>query len=317
MARQPSPAACRRSMCQIVPQMKRIAYDHSVFTEVATLMRSDKQESRRYLVARLAWFLAFTCVVLLPLVLYLIVEDVKFEGGGWICVLTTVAMLVGLAYCLSGLVWSGGLYSRWRAFRDGHRAAPQTNIEEEVAIADVSNKETVDGDANQVATAAENHRPPLGFRFRLVTVLVVAAVAPFFISVFYRLLVEHGKAAAVPTAILLGAWLVSLAFSLYGLIVTGPRDRRRRGIRRHVVFPEQEVSSLDTSISPEVRVEQLEADLARARLLINSLLEACLRKKLVTPEELRAALHDIDKMDGSLDGKLSPAVVRPAEPPNE
>ena len=69
--------------------------------------------------------------------------------------------------------------------------------------------------------------------------------------------------------------------------------------------------SLDSAISPEKRVAQLEEDLARTRLLVQTLTEACLQKEVFTYEELRTTLYGIDKMDGVVDGKLAPSVVRP------
>lgn len=63
------------------------------------------------------------------------------------------------------------------------------------------------------------------------------------------------------------------------------------------------------------RTEQLEEDLARAVLMIHTLIEACVRKGVFTREEVAAVAHEIDLFDGIADGKLDPTVVRPSPPP--
>lgn len=58
------------------------------------------------------------------------------------------------------------------------------------------------------------------------------------------------------------------------------------------------------------RVAQLEEDLARAVLLIHTLVEACVRKGVFTREEIARAAAEIDLFDGVADGKLDPATIR-------
>ncbi len=48
-------------------------------------------------------------------------------------------------------------------------------------------------------------------------------------------------------------------------------------------------------------------------LLIHTLAEACIAKGVFTREEIAQAAAEIDLLDGTADGKLDPAVVRPQE----
>ena len=68
-------------------------------------------------------------------------------------------------------------------------------------------------------------------------------------------------------------------------------------------------------VSPAERVALLEDDLARAVLLVHTLVEACIRKGVFTREEIIQAARQIDLFDGVADGKLDPAAVRPKEKP--
>ena len=61
------------------------------------------------------------------------------------------------------------------------------------------------------------------------------------------------------------------------------------------------------------RVEQLEGDLARAVLLIHTLAEACIAKGVFTRNEIAQAAAETDLLDGTADGKLDPAAVRPRQ----
>ena len=63
------------------------------------------------------------------------------------------------------------------------------------------------------------------------------------------------------------------------------------------------------------RAAQLEDDLARAVLMIHTLVEACVRKGVFTREEIAQVSAQIDLLDGTADGQLDPAVVRPTPPP--
>jgi hypothetical protein len=60
-------------------------------------------------------------------------------------------------------------------------------------------------------------------------------------------------------------------------------------------------------------IEQLSNDLGRALLLLHSLVETCVRKGVLTRDEIREAAREIDLADGVADGKVDPAVVRPAD----
>ena len=82
---------------------------------------------------------------------------------------------------------------------------------------------------------------------------------------------------------------------------------------------EQCVARLRQNNSPHAdttadRAAQLEEDLARAVLMIHTLVEACVRKGVFTREEMARVSAEIDLLDGTADGQLDPAVVRPAPP---
>jgi len=61
------------------------------------------------------------------------------------------------------------------------------------------------------------------------------------------------------------------------------------------------------------RFEILEDDLARMALLVHALSEACVRKGVLTREEITAMIEEVDLADGQADGKLDPAVMRPED----
>jgi hypothetical protein len=63
------------------------------------------------------------------------------------------------------------------------------------------------------------------------------------------------------------------------------------------------------------RATQLEDDLARAVLIIHTLVEACVRKGVFTREEIARVAAEVDLWDGIADGRLDPATVRPTPPP--
>lgn len=55
-----------------------------------------------------------------------------------------------------------------------------------------------------------------------------------------------------------------------------------------------------------LRIEQLERDLGYTTLLARALAEACLKKGVLTQEELHAMVREVDVADGRLDGRASP-----------
>jgi hypothetical protein len=63
-------------------------------------------------------------------------------------------------------------------------------------------------------------------------------------------------------------------------------------------------------ISAAERIEQLEDDLARAVLLVHTLVEACVKNGVFTRREIVAVAQEIDLFDGVADGRLDPAAVR-------
>jgi hypothetical protein len=60
-------------------------------------------------------------------------------------------------------------------------------------------------------------------------------------------------------------------------------------------------------------IEQLENDLGRALLLLHSLVETCVRKGVLTRDEIRDVARELDLADGVVDGKVDPSVLRPEE----
>lgn len=52
-------------------------------------------------------------------------------------------------------------------------------------------------------------------------------------------------------------------------------------------------------------VDRLKDDLGRAYLMISALTELCLRKGVISEEELNQVLHEVDVSDGVEDGQLN------------
>jgi hypothetical protein len=53
-------------------------------------------------------------------------------------------------------------------------------------------------------------------------------------------------------------------------------------------------------------VKELEGDLARVALFARALADACIRKGLLTHDEITSMIHPADLADGTPDGKLDP-----------
>jgi hypothetical protein len=88
----------------------------------------------------------------------------------------------------------------------------------------------------------------------------------------------------------------------------------------HCETYEEYVARLRRSNAPPIsttvdRMTQLEDDLARAVLIIHTLVEACVRKGVFTREEIAQVSAEVDLWDGVADGQLDPATVRPLPPP--
>jgi hypothetical protein len=60
----------------------------------------------------------------------------------------------------------------------------------------------------------------------------------------------------------------------------------------------------------KARIEQLEGDLGRVALLARALADACIRKGLLTSDELAAMIAEVDVIDGVPDGRLDPKALR-------
>lgn len=63
------------------------------------------------------------------------------------------------------------------------------------------------------------------------------------------------------------------------------------------------------------RVEALEEELARAVLVIHTLLEVCVRKGVFSKADFQQVVDEIDFLDGMIDGKLDPRALRDQEDP--
>ena len=89
-------------------------------------------------------------------------------------------------------------------------------------------------------------------------------------------------------------------------------NRRRKHQRRKVNRAARDENRLAQD------VDDADADLGRALLLTVALHDVLLDKGLLVPNDLGQAARDIDLLDGTADGKLDPAVLRPADdsPPN-
>jgi hypothetical protein len=53
------------------------------------------------------------------------------------------------------------------------------------------------------------------------------------------------------------------------------------------------------------RIEELEDDLGRLTLLVHAMAEACVRKGVLSRDEIMAVADEIDLLDGTADGKLA------------
>lgn len=63
----------------------------------------------------------------------------------------------------------------------------------------------------------------------------------------------------------------------------------------------------------EARVMELEDDLARTLLLVQSLAEVCIAKGLLSRDDIAEMARQVDLSDGVEDGKLDPQTIRPED----
>jgi hypothetical protein len=92
-------------------------------------------------------------------------------------------------------------------------------------------------------------------------------------------------------------------------------------------FPAQELNRLDAAmerrrsraaaerIDLRAHILEVEDDLARLALVVHALAETCLKKGVLTREEIAAMMAKVDLLDGVADGKLDPSVMRPVDEP--
>lgn len=71
----------------------------------------------------------------------------------------------------------------------------------------------------------------------------------------------------------------------------------------------------DPTPSLEARVQQVEDDLGRVALIARALMDACLKKGLLTQIEIAEMMRKADASDGSEDGRLDLSSFRAAKRP--
>jgi hypothetical protein len=86
----------------------------------------------------------------------------------------------------------------------------------------------------------------------------------------------------------------------------------------HDFFTASEFDRLDHTISQQRfaasrlthkmrnRMQELESEVDRLTLLTHALMNVCLQKKLMTAEEIKAMVREVDLSDGVEDGKIAP-----------
>ncbi|MCH2123755.1 MAG: hypothetical protein MK165_03125 [Pirellulaceae bacterium] len=77
------------------------------------------------------------------------------------------------------------------------------------------------------------------------------------------------------------------------------RDLRRKSSRQRATLHDE--------------IDEVNDDLARTVLLLHALVQACLRKGLLTREDITAVATELDLKDGVQDGKLNPQLARPPQ----
>jgi hypothetical protein len=82
-------------------------------------------------------------------------------------------------------------------------------------------------------------------------------------------------------------------------------------LNRRMRHAQNSQTSADARLREEI--DLLSNDLGRALLLLHSLVETCVRKGVLTREEIREAARELDLADGVADGKVDPATLRPAD----
>ena len=64
--------------------------------------------------------------------------------------------------------------------------------------------------------------------------------------------------------------------------------------------------------SQKSRMEDLESDLGHVILLVNALAEACVKKGVISREDITQMIHELDLSDGVADGKYTPKKAKKA-----
>lgn len=75
----------------------------------------------------------------------------------------------------------------------------------------------------------------------------------------------------------------------------------------------QRVANRNSRIRSNDRIQELEDDLGRVALLVRSLADACVKKGVLTHNEIAEMMHKADVFDGVPDGKLNPKALRPPQ----
>jgi hypothetical protein len=81
------------------------------------------------------------------------------------------------------------------------------------------------------------------------------------------------------------------------------------------LFPEEDFDQSDLTLgsprrSPELKVAALEQDAERICMVLRALIDALVQRKIVTPQELKALVLEIDKSDGLVSGGTTVVPVR-------
>jgi len=95
------------------------------------------------------------------------------------------------------------------------------------------------------------------------------------------------------------SWLRGVARSLSGKRYESPKERLAR----------LQEARFQANVRRRSRVDELEDELARATLFIQTLIEACLKRGVFSREELQQVAREVDLLDGVADGRLDPSAL--------
>ena len=81
------------------------------------------------------------------------------------------------------------------------------------------------------------------------------------------------------------------------------------------LFPEEDFDQSDLTLGasdrgPEAKVAALEQDMERVCMVLRALIDALVQKKIVSPQDLKRLILEIDKSDGLVSGGTTVVPVR-------